>query len=485
MFLAWLAFVSLTHAVPYPSFDNCQPNPCQNSGTCEQTENGFECHCLTLYNGTSCEIENDPCKNNPCSHGNCLITIVPPYYKCKCRHPYQLPTCTNASAVCEPNPCHNGGTCMQTEDGTGFQCLCSDLYEGELCEVGMDDCYRDYTNGTTYQGHVSQARNGEPCLYWSSHLLLSPEMIIEMQNNGSKDEDHNYCRNFEIAGQPWCFIHDTAGNVISEDCAVRSCSRGSETETSDEEISISSYNAPEMKPQFVLQMFHGADTDIYANPWQVSIRLRRHICGGSLIHLCWVLTAAHCIYEGVPESEFKVYVGKTYIRRRGGVIFDVERIIIHESFQENTDALYNDIALLKLSGGCAEESSRVKIIRLAEDYFPPGTECRISGWGRTHLGRIPNQLLEGTVELISRSVCTGPEVYGKLLGQNMMCAGYLEGNSVDACDGDSGGPLSCEKDGVRYLYGIISWGQSCGVKNKPGVYTIVPRFLSWIRGHIQ
>lgn len=46
--------------------------------------------------------------------------------------------------------------------------------------------------------------------------------------------------------------------------------------------------------------------------------------------------------------------------------------------------------------------------------------------------------------------------------------------------GDSGGPLTCEKEGTHYVYGLVSWGDSCGKKNKPGVYTNVIHFLDWI-----
>lgn len=53
--------------------------------------------------------------------------------------------------------------------------------------------------------------------------------------------------------------------------------------------------------------------------------------------------------------------------------------------------------------------------------------------------------------------------------------------------GDSGGPLIYQDriSGRFQLHGITSWGDGCGEKGKPGVYTRVSAFSDWIQTEIQ
>ena len=48
----------------------------------------------------------------------------------------------------------------------------------------------------------------------------------------------------------------------------------------------------------------------------------------------------------------------------------------------------------------------------------------------------------------------------------------------------SGGPLVVPKsssDKTAIIYGIVSWGGSCGKPKKPGVYVRVTKYLDWIK----
>ncbi|XP_041672264.1 hyaluronan-binding protein 2-like [Cheilinus undulatus] len=131
---------------------------------------------------------------------------------------------------------------------------------------------------------------------------------------------------------------------------------------------------------------------------------------------------------------------------------------------------------------CAKETDFVKTACLPDQVFPAKTECVISGWGDTKEGdrRGSNTLLKAKVLLISESKCNQTQVYDGLLDDGMLCAGSLQGG-VDSCQGDSGGPLTCKQDGTHYISGVVSWGHGCARKNKPGIYTNVYKFVDWIR----
>ena len=61
----------------------------------------------------------------------------------------------------------------------------------------------------------------------------------------------------------------------------------------------------------------------------------------------------------------------------------------------------------------------------------------------------------------------------------MVCAGWPNGG-VDACLGDSGGPLMAVEDGYYKLCGITSFGIGCARVGYYGVYTQVCHYIDWI-----
>ena len=60
------------------------------------------------------------------------------------------------------------------------------------------------------------------------------------------------------------------------------------------------------------------------------------------------------------------------------------------------------------------------------------------------------------------------------------CAGTSAGG-IDSCQGDSGGPFF-RKEGDDWIqYGLVSYGFGCAVAKKPGVYTQIKFYRSWVK----
>nr|XP_031542793.1 testisin [Vicugna pacos] len=164
--------------------------------------------------------------------------------------------------------------------------------------------------------------------------------------------------------------------------------------------------------------------------------------------------------------------------------YQVERIFLSHGYVGGSSS---DIALLKLSTSVSYNKYIQPICVLANNYeFENRTDCWVTGWGDIKEDQglpSPYILQEVEVGIINTTMCNHlfslPSFRHDIWG-DMVCAGDPQGDK-DACFGDSGGPLACEKKGVWYQIGIVSWGVGCGRPNRPGVYTNVSSHYEWIR----
>lgn len=140
-----------------PVTDACDPDPCQNSGTCANTEDGYECSCPAGYGGTDCEINIDECSGDPCQNGGECTDAVNGY-SCACPAGWTDTNCGTNIDECEGAPCLNNGVC--TDGIAEYTCTCDAGFSGDNCEIDIDECAGDpCQNG----GQCSDGTNGYSC----------------------------------------------------------------------------------------------------------------------------------------------------------------------------------------------------------------------------------------------------------------------------------------------------------------------------------
>jgi hypothetical protein len=146
--------------------DPCDSSPCENNGTCLNTENTFKCTCTEKYEGATCGnkglfVENVvilsfhlnqqllfsgsfSCFILRCfvcyfSYDWNLLAVL--YFCCLIVWLFHYESTIKVIKLyffsadpCEVNPCLNGGECLSDVSEFTTSCSCPDGYEGDTCQ---------------------------------------------------------------------------------------------------------------------------------------------------------------------------------------------------------------------------------------------------------------------------------------------------------------------------------------------------------------
>ncbi|XP_012281729.1 modular serine protease [Orussus abietinus] len=256
-------------------------------------------------------------------------------------------------------------------------------------------------------------------------------------------------------------------------------------------------------PRGTPMVIHGFNAKLGIFPWHVGVYhwkgdFYEQICAGSLISHDLVVSAAHCFYDEATDtvqdpSNFAVAAGKHFrdwdASEKYAQKSEIERIEVADRYIGAKGNFAQDIALIKLRSPL-QLTALIRPVCIDWDNGPErqqlhvGQSGKVVGWGKTEDGVLSEELREINLPFVPYGICTStvPVDFRGFVTVDKFCAGRLNGSAL--CEGDSGGGLCFEKDGLWYLRGIVSVSPVKDNDCDPDAYsafTDVSHFMDWIR----
>lgn len=212
----------------------------------------------------------------------------------------------------------------------------------------------------------------------------------------------------------------------------------------------------------------GEEADPNAHPYQVALLMQfatgTGLCGASVLNNRNILTAAHCL-QGSSSTQVVMGAHQLTIvepnQQRQTVQSADYRI--HANYDPST--LHNDIALLHLPNEASFNAfvQPTLLPTAFQDDLFVGEQATISGWGRTSdAGQQTSPVLRFVTQpVITNAVCAA--TYGGLIIPSTICIATTGGRS--ACNGDSGGPLTIQREGHTVQIGIAVFVAAAGCES--------------------
>ena len=212
-----------------------------------------------------------------------------------------------------------------------------------------------------------------------------------------------------------------------------------------------------------------------------------------------ILTAGHCL-DNHSASEELLLVGVDgnllSSKQRAAMAIPIAGYSVNPKFKESFPFAHdnpsnaiavNDVGLILLK----KPLTTIKPVRVAgagdAALEAPGSQASVLGYGQTSTAPGPSQLglQQGTMPIISGSDCA--LAYPRAIQPSMGCQEDLAHHTplIQACAGDSGGPVVASTPSGPVQIGITSWGAEtmdgeCAEKFLPDVYMRTAAFTAFI-----